>query len=251
MGARTRFGIGVAAAVAGLATATAEAQVIVPPMMGPPPPSFLVIRNRWGPPIVLLPPPPPVVIVPRMVPPQSTAPQGRPAVEPKPRPVPRDKAKAARLVTLGDRLLKVGNLKRAEERYSQALRADGRATAPMVGLAQIAIIRGDYAEAADHFRVAQAADPDWLKNNPRDVESMFQEPSAFHKQIAGLEAHLQAEPEDRDAWFVLGTEWLLSGRAERASNVFLRLSDRKDDRVVAAFLAAADTKAAEARSRGD
>jgi tetratricopeptide (TPR) repeat protein len=251
------LGIGLAAAVACIAPATAGAQVVVPPMMAPPPPSFIVVRNRWGPPFVYLPPPPPpVVVVPRMVPPQSQALQAPPArtvAEPRPRPAPRDKARAAQLTTLGDRLLKVGNLKRAEERYSQALRADARATAPMVGLAQIALIRGDYDEAADHFRVAQAADPQWLRNNPRDVESMYMEPAAFHKHIAALESHLQAEPEDRDAWFVLGVEWLLSGRAERASDVFLRLSDRehKDDRVVAAFLAAADTKAAEARLRGD
>lgn len=258
MGSRARFGVGVAvaAAVAWIAPAGAGAQVVMPPLLAPPPPPFIVVSNRWGPPILLLPPPPPMVVVPRLIPPQPEVQalgplQTQAPSAAAPRPAPREKSRAANYVTLGDRLFKAGNLKRAEERYSQALQADARATAPMVGLAQIAIVRGDYAEAADRFRVAHAADPAWLQGHPRDVESLYVEPAAFHKQIAALEAHLQAEPGDRDAWFVLGCQWLLSGRPQRAADVFLRLSDRKEDRDVAAFLAAADAKASEARARAE
>ena len=48
-----------------------------------------------------------------------------------------------------------------------------------------------------------------------------------------------AEPGDRDAWLVLGAELFLSGQTHRAADIFLRLTDRKPDPALAAFLDAA------------
>ena len=65
---------------------------------------------------------------------------------------------------------------------------------------------------------------------------MFSEPGDFARHLAKLESHLQANPGDRDGWFVLGAEWYLSGRARQAADVFQRLTDRQPDAALAEFL---------------
>ncbi len=149
-----------------------------------------------------------------------------------------DPPRAAQLVTLGDRNFRAGNVHRAAERYTQAISADPNAAAPRVRMAQIALNRGQYAEAANHFRDAMTAEPGWLIHAP-DIQAIYAEPADFAKQIAKLETHLQANPHDRDAWFVLGAQWYLSGQTRRAADVFMRLTDRKPDASLAAFLDAA------------
>jgi cytochrome c-type biogenesis protein CcmH/NrfG len=78
--------------------------------------------------------------------------------------------------------------------------------------------------------------------NVPDIQSVFAEPADFAKQLARLESHLQANPNDRDAWFVLGAEWYLSGRSKLASDVFQRLNDRKPDEALATFMDASKPK---------
>lgn len=146
-----------------------------------------------------------------------------------------DPARTAHLLTLGDRLFRAGNTRKAEDRYEQARRSDPGQAAPHVRLAQLALVRGQYAEAAHQFREAQAVEPGWLITAP-DVQPLFGEPAGFARHIAKLESHLQAQPNDRDAWLVLGAEWFLSGRTRKAADVFLRLTDRQPDAALAAFL---------------
>jgi hypothetical protein len=146
-------------------------------------------------------------------------------------------ARAQERITLGDRLFRAGNLPRAVERYEQALRDDPDSAIPRVRLAQVALFRARYAEAAELLREAQTAQPRWLEHPP-DVQVLYPEPGDFARQIARLESHLQAHPNDRDAWLVLGAQWYLSGRTHRAADVFLRLTDRKPDDTLAAFLKA-------------
>jgi cytochrome c-type biogenesis protein CcmH/NrfG len=140
-------------------------------------------------------------------------------------------------MTYGDRVFRTGNLHRAAERYEQAMAADPASAAPRLRLAQVALVRGQYSEAANRFREAQSLEPNWLVNAP-DVQSLYSEPADFARQISRLESHLHAQPGDRDAWLVLGAQWYLSGQSRKASDVFLRLSDRKGDAVLAAFLEA-------------
>ena len=161
-----------------------------------------------------------------------------PVVEAKPRRP--DPPRAAQLVTLGDRNFRAGNVHRAAERYTQAISADSTAAAPRVRMAQIALNRGHFAEAAAHYRDATVAEPGWLIHAP-DIQAIYAErqlgePADFARQIAKLETHLQGDPHDRDAWFVLGAQWYLSGQTRRAADVFLRLTDRKPDTALAAFL---------------
>jgi tetratricopeptide (TPR) repeat protein len=150
-----------------------------------------------------------------------------------------DPKRAAQLLTFGDRLFRAGNLKKAEERYLQARNAASNQAAPHFRLAQIALTRGNYTEAADRLRDAETAEPGWVLTAP-DVQSLYGEPAEFARQTARLESYVQAHPDDRNAWLVLGAQWFLSGRTTRAADVFLRLNDptRKPDVALAAFLIA-------------
>jgi cytochrome c-type biogenesis protein CcmH/NrfG len=144
-------------------------------------------------------------------------------------------ARAEELQTFGDRLFRAGNLMRAVERFEQSAKANPTAAGPHIRLAEVALVRGRYADAAAQLREAQAADPEWLAHPP-DVQSLYAEPGDFSKQIAKLEAHLQTQPDDRDGWLVLGAQWFLSGRSQKAADVFLRLTDQKADQTLEAFL---------------
>ena len=156
-----------------------------------------------------------------------------------PRPKKADPAKGSQLVVIGDRLFRAGNIKRAAERFEQAVKADPDAAAPHVRLAQVATVRGQFAEAARQIRDAIAAEPGWLSHAP-DIQSIYAEPADFHRQLSRLESHVLVEPNDRDAWLVLGTELYLSGQIRRAADVFLRLTDRKPDPALAALLDASN-----------
>jgi tetratricopeptide (TPR) repeat protein len=171
-------------------------------------------------------------------PPQGLIPPAAPKAPEKPAQR-KDSARAAQLVTIGDRLFRGDNLKKAEERYRQAARFDPDAAAPRVRLAQVAFVREQYVEAAQHLREAETAEPGWILTAP-DVQSMYGEPTDFARRVARLESHLHVHPDDRDAWLVLGAQWYLSGRTARAADVFERLNDphRRPDTALAAFLRA-------------
>lgn len=74
---------------------------------------------------------------------------------------------------------------------------------------------------------------------------LYGEPSEFARAVGRIETHLQTNPDDRDAWLLLGAEWFLSGRTAKAANVFKRLNDpaRKPDIALAAFLDASNQAA--------
>ena len=189
------------------------------------------------PPIYFLPSPagPAVPPAPGMLPPAAIPGPGPGPPQPAAPARKNDPAKAERMVELGDHLFRAGNFSRATERYQQAARADPSSATPQVRLAQIALVRGKFAEAADAFRTAESVQPGWLAR-ARDIQSLYAEPADFAKQVAKLESHLQAHPDDRDAWFVLGANWYLSGRVRKAADVFLRLADRQPDSALTAFL---------------
>lgn len=183
-------------------------------------------------------PPPPVPYVPDVIEvPPPRALQFPPARRAQ-RQLPRDPARSRKLLVLGDRLVRAGSLSHARDRYEQALRADPGSAQPRVRLAELAVIRGDYKEAADRLREAQAAEPGWLAF-PDDIQGLWPEPRQFAAMLGRIESHLQAHPEDRDAWLVLGAQLHLSGRHDLASDVFLRLTDRPPGPLLTAFLNAA------------
>jgi predicted Zn-dependent protease len=218
-----------------------------PPFLFVGPPMFFPVGNgMMGQPMMgggpLVPAPPP----PRL--------SGRnPAANNPPLAVKRgDPARSNQLMTVGDRLFRAGNLKRAEDRYQQALRTAPDFAAPHIRLAQIAIARGNYTEAADRFRQAETAQPGWIITAP-DIQSIYAEPAAFARTVTKLESHLQLHPDDRAAWLVLGAQWFLSGRTTKAADVFRRLNDpkRKSDVALSAFLDASNQKRDKARAAGN
>src|SRR5437763_94218 len=77
--------------------------------------------------------------------------------------------RARRAMTFGDRLFRAGNLRKAQERWEQALDAAPNSAEPRLRLAELALVRGDYREAANRLREAQAADPKWL-SKASDIE---------------------------------------------------------------------------------
>jgi hypothetical protein len=178
----------------------------------------------------LLPPPPPGLI----------APPAKPKLE-RSNLKHSDPIRAGQLITVGDRLFRAGNLKKAEERYQQAMRAAADLAAPQARMAQVALARGNYSEAANRLREAEIAEPGWIITAP-DIQSIYGEPGEFSGKLAQLESYLQVHPDDRDAWLVLGAEWFLTGRTAKAADVFKRLDDprRKADVALAAFLAASN-----------
>jgi hypothetical protein len=140
-------------------------------------------------------------------------------------------------IKVGDRLFRADEFARAERRYREAVQANPNIAEPHLRLAQVAIARKDYAHAARHIHDAQTAEPGWqLMAQPRDIQNLFGDPAEFARTLGDLESHLQANPEDRDGWLVLGTELYLTGRTERAHDSFLRLTDRKADPTLAGFL---------------
>jgi hypothetical protein len=187
----------------------------------------------WGPNFVpnqgpLLPQPPPGLLAPN---------RNRNRANPKPA----DPVRSGQLTTLGDRLFRAGNFKRAEDRYSQAMRMAPDLALPRVRLSQVAMVRGQYAVAAERLREAETAQPGWIITAP-DIQALYGEPTDFANNVARLESYLQTNPDDRDAWLVLGAEWFLSGRTTKAADVFKRLNDpnRKPDVALAAFLDASN-----------
>lgn len=154
-------------------------------------------------------------------------------------------ARAKEIVEVGDRSFRAHNIKRAEEKYLLAVKADPASPMPHVHLAQVSMARGQYQAAADHIRdaVTVAGDGAWLAN-VADIQAIFAEPADFARQLARLETHLQANPNDRDAWFVLGAETYLSGRTRQAFDVFQRLTDRRSDEALTAFLDASTPRTA-------
>ncbi len=183
--------------------------------------------------------PPPVPMRGPLLPPPPAG-QAAP-VAAAPRPTPADPNRSAHLLTFGDRLFRAGNFKKAEERYTQARHASPNQAAPYLRLAQLALVRGRYAEAADRLRDAETAEPGWVLTAP-DIQANYAEPTDFLRQIARLESHVQSHPDDRDAWLVLGAQWFLSGRTARAADIFTRLDDpnRQADIALTAFLFASN-----------
>ncbi len=160
-----------------------------------------------------------------------------------PAPRPRNTNRAKELVQIGDRSFRGGNIKRADEKYHLASKTDPASPVPHVHMAQVSLARGDYLAAADHLRdaITVSTEGNWLLTTP-DIQAIYAEPADFAKHLARLESHLQANPNDRDAWFVLGAESYLSGRTKQAADVFQRLTDRKPDEALAAFMDASKTK---------
>ena len=117
-----------------------------------------------------------------------------------------DPVRAGQLVTLGDRLFRAGNLKKAEERYQQATRTAPDLAAPRICLAQVALARGNYTEAANRLREAETAEPGWIITAP-DIQSIYGEPAEFSRSLAAWSRISRSTPTTA----MRGWSWAPSG----------------------------------------
>jgi cytochrome c-type biogenesis protein CcmH/NrfG len=156
-----------------------------------------------------------------------------PAAPQQPRTV--DHELVAERILLGDRMFRAKNFPRAVQRYEQALKENPRSIEARLRLAQVAIERDRFREAIEFLSEAQEIDPRWL-TRPDDVQALYKEPNDYARLITRLESHLQAHPDDRDAWLVLGAQLFFTGRTVDAADAFLRLTDRRPDELLQAFL---------------
>ena len=151
-------------------------------------------------------------------------------LRPASRPTRSSPARSKELVELGDRSFRGGNTKKAQDRYLLAIKSDPTSVTPHVHLAQLALIRGKYKEAADSLRAAVAvgAGTGWLANAP-DIQSIFGEPADFAKKLAEARiAPPRLIPGDRDAWVRPRVRNITSrAGAKLAADVFQRLTDRQ------------------------
>ena len=199
------------------------------------PPPFLMIPQGGFFPFGSMVPPPMMLRGPLLPPPpEMMAP--RPAVNNQQG----DPVKAGQRVTVGDRLLRAGNVKKAEERYQQATRS-----APDLAAPESAWRRSRSFEPITpmrHSDYERRRPPSPVGSSPRRISSQsLASQTEFARHIARLETHLQSHPDDRDAWLVLGRV-VPHRRTAKAADVFQRLNDpkRKPDVALAAFLDASN-----------
>ena len=179
-------------------------------------------------------PPPPAGLV-------DPAHGNRPANKAGQKPKAKDSTRAGQLVLMGDRLFRGNNTQEGRGAVPPSAPAECRrepGRTAYLRLAQIALTRGHYAQAArTGSAMLKTAEPGWVLTAP-DIQSLYGEPTEFAQQVARLESYVQAHPDDRDAWALPVREWLLSGRTGLAADIFLRLDDphRKPDIALSAFL---------------
>ncbi len=190
--------------------------------------------------IFFVPAPPVIYLVPSPM--RMDLPQDPPVEVPRktPRALPDDRVRAGRYLKLGDNLFRAGNLNAAVERFKQAEQAARRSPLPLLRLAQVAFLKNEYSNAANRLREAITVEGGWLPTTP-NIVALYGEPATFHDGMSRLESYLQANPTDRDAWLVLGVQFYLNGQTQKAGDIFLRLSDRKNDPVLTALLQVTQT----------
>ncbi len=116
------------------------------------------------------------------------------------------------LLLAADRLLAEGSLERAERIYGQIAESDPRNAMAVVGLARVAVARGQVAEAGDAVRRALEIDPDDALARQLEAELAERAPlaTAGHPRpmaapdqadaATGLPASLELRPARR-GWF--------------------------------------------------
>ena len=141
-------------------------------------------------------------------------------------------------------MFRAGNFKKAEERYLQAMRVAPDLAVPRVRLARSRWFVANTRTPPTGCERPKPLNPAGSRMHPISRRFTASRPNS-PALVARLESHLQANPDDRDAWLVLGAEWFLSGRTNKAADVFKRLNDpnRKPDVALAAFLDASNQAA--------
>ena len=94
---------------------------------------------------------------------------------------------------------------------------------------------GKYDVASIAVRRALSVTPD-LINRPLDVRSMYPDADVYESHLAALKKHVEANPEDRGARFLLGFIHYGSARPEAALALFKQLADADPEDELAAAM---------------
>lgn len=172
-----------------------------------------------------------------------------PAENESPRPIAPDAGAqlADRYITLGDMYFRVGRYDRALDSYERAGVFASRDANLQLILSDAFFAMGRYGEAARAIRAAIAIEPTLVESRA-DKRGFYGVIGDFERHIDALEAWVQRNPQDGDAWLVLGVNRLFREELTSARDAFRQAATlaRPEDRTAAdLFLAATEVRLAE------
>ena len=158
---------------------------------------------------------------------------------------PSDPVRSGQLTTLGDRLFRAGNLKKAEERYLQAMRVAPTWPHRVSGWLRSPLRGATTPTQPTRLREAETAEPGWIVNAP-DIQTIYGEPTEFARQF-GAARDLSCRPIPTTAMDGWSWEPNCFSRVERqrppTSSRGSTIPNRKSDVALAAFLDASNQAA--------
>ena len=175
---------------------------------------------------------------------QRTAPpaeqQQAPAKEPDPR--------VLAAVGKGNEHFGAGRYEDARRSYGEAMLIDTKdgVAKLLFGVARFA--EADYASSATTIREALDATPDLIWY-PFNIKALYRNESRFQEHVATLARHVDSQPGDTPAQFLLGYMWYASGDAMSAKTIFSSLSTNNPSDDLFMALRDAATQAQEAMSK--
>lgn len=123
------------------------------------------------------------------------------------------------LLVLGDAYLNKGDLNRADERYRSALATQSDSAEALLGLAQVALLRGHGAEAIDLLNRTEG-----LTADSSDLLYKYTlvalSAGLFDKAIAAIKRAIELKPDEPSYHLMLGIAWIRNGDAQDAELAF-------------------------------
>ena len=173
-------------------------------------------------------------------PPASQSEQARPVKEPDPRVI--------KAVTEGNEHFAAGRYPEAGKAYADAIAIDNTDGVARLLLGLTTFAQGDFATAAATMRQALDATPDLIWY-PFNIKALYRDQTHFQEHLAALARHVDANPSDQEAQFLLGYMWYASGDAQNAKVIFGTLSVNNSSEQLYMALRDASAKAFEALSK--
>lgn len=151
-------------------------------------------------------------------------------------------------VSQGNEHFAAGRYADARRSYEDAMLIDNKDGVPRLLSALTSFAEGDYPGAALATRVAIESTPD-LVYYPFNIKALYKDGSKFQEHIAALARHVDSQPSNQDAQFLLGYMWYSSGDAQNAKNVFSVLASTNSGNELYAALRDASSAALESLSQ--
>ena len=140
--------------------------------------------------------------------------------------------RAETAVRSGRRLFEKGSYAAAADRFEQAAELDPADGASFFYSAQAYLAAEKYDKASAAIAKGLSFNPKW-PTKPTDVRAMYGDNNKLLQQMGGIARRLKANPQDKDALFLLGFQLFSSGEKEKARTIFEKLAKQApgDDRI--------------------